>query len=292
MTINHLPKHVEAIIPDILGRGFNSLRLHFSRLGPSGPESHDALAIPARGNNPGPGMPGPHYTSAVPPSPSRTLRDNRILASLTLVTSLVAFVMIYLGKAGWLEGVSFVTGAVCVWLTVRENVWNFPIGLLNVATFVVVFWQARLFGDAGLQVVYFVLILVGWYLWLYGGTNRTALRIHRASTLELSLVGIAVVGTTLLLWEILYHHTGGVAFWDALTTAISLGCQWLLNRKRLESWLGWIVVDIIYIPLYCYKGLYLTAVLYSVFLVMACMGFLHWRRTFRAARLPPPEAAA
>jgi nicotinamide mononucleotide transporter len=211
--------------------------------------------------------------------------ESIVLASLTAATSVLAVVMIWLGLASWLEGVSFVTGAVCVWLTVKESVWNFPIGLLNVATFVVVFWQAQLYGDAGLQVVYFVLGIVGWYLWLYGGERRTALRVERTGQLELALVIVACTLSTYLLWELLYHHTAGVAVWDALTTSLSLGAQWLINRKKLESWIGWIIVDVIYIPLYAYKGLYLTAVLYAVFLAMAFMGYAHWRRTWQSRRV-------
>ncbi|MFT3784615.1 MAG: nicotinamide riboside transporter PnuC [Tepidisphaeraceae bacterium] len=202
--------------------------------------------------------------------------DSIILATLTVATSLLAGILCWQGVASWLEAVSFVTGAVCVWLTVKENVWNFPIGLLNVATFVFVFAKAHLFGDAGLQVVYFVLTLIGWYLWLYGGERHTGLRVVRASTLENALV-VGICGAlTVLLWQLLPKVGGSASFWDALTTAISLGAQWLLNRKRLENWIAWIVVDVIYVPLYLYKGLYLTAILYAVFLAMAVMGLRAW----------------
>jgi nicotinamide mononucleotide transporter len=211
-----------------------------------------------------------------------TRGEARVMPALVILTSLLAAAMVWLNLASAIEGISFVTGAICVWLTVKENVWNFPIGLLNVATFVVVFWRAELYGDAGLQVVYFVLGLIGWYLWLYGGERRTALKVERAGPVELAVVSLACIASAFALWWVLYHHTGGVAVWDAVTTALSLGAQWLLNRKKLESWIGWIVVDVIYVPLYLYKGLYLTAILYAVFLCMAVMGFMHWRRTYRA----------
>jgi nicotinamide mononucleotide transporter len=232
-------------------------------------------------------METPTLDYAVPTARSNA-SSQIVLAGLTLATSVMAVVMVLYGMASWLEAVSFVTGAVCVWLTVKESVWNFPVGLLNVSTFFFVFWNAGLFGDAGLQVVYFALGLIGWWMWLYGGANRTALRIHRTSALEMTLVITAVAATAYLLWEILYHHTAGVAVWDATTTAMSLGCQWLLNRKRLESWIGWMMVNVIYIPLYCYKGLYLTGILYAVFLAMAVLGFLHWRKTYLAARASEP----
>jgi nicotinamide mononucleotide transporter len=206
-----------------------------------------------------------------------------ILAGLTLATSVLAGVMAQRGLATWLEAASFVTGAVCVWLTVKENVWNFPIGLVNVATFCVVFYRSRLFADAGLQVVYFVLGMIGWYLWVYGGERKTELKITLASVAERWITMACAAAMTIVLWRVL-RLAGSAPFWDALTSSISLAAQWLLNKKRLENWIGWIVVDVIYVPLYLYKGLYLTAILYGVFLVMAVMGYFQWRATWRKER--------
>jgi nicotinamide mononucleotide transporter len=210
------------------------------------------------------------------------LRDTQVTAALTLAASIVAIAMAWLGLASWLEAASFITGAVCVWLTVKENIWNFPLGLANVATFCVVFYQARLFADAGLQVVYFVLGLVGWWMWLHGGEHRTELRVSRSTPRELAILAVCTVAATLLLWQALAALGGSARFWDALTTSISLASQWLLNRKRVESWWGWILVDAIYVPLYVAKELYLTALLYAVFLVMAVMGLRAWRRALPA----------
>jgi nicotinamide mononucleotide transporter len=208
--------------------------------------------------------------------------DTVILSALTLATTAVAIAMAWAGFASWLEAVSFITGAVCVWLTVRENVWNFPIGMLNVATFVFVFARVHLYGDAGLQVVYFVLGIIGWYLWLYGGERHTRLKVSRVGRGELLVVVVSAIALTLLLWSTLRYLGGSASPWDALTTALSLGSQWLLNRKHLEAWIGWIIVDVIYVPLYIYKSLYLTAILYMVFLLMAFMGLRAWQRTWRA----------
>lgn len=165
--------------------------------------------------------------------------ETTALLVLTVAVAAVAAAMVALGRASPLEAVSFVTGAACVWLTVRANVWNFPIGLVNTATFSVVFFDARLFGDAALQLVYFALGLMGWYLWLYGGERRTPLRVVHASSLEKWAVGVAIVLSTLVLWRTLRYLGGSASFWDAWTTAVSLGAQWLLNRKRLETWHLW-----------------------------------------------------
>jgi nicotinamide mononucleotide transporter len=208
------------------------------------------------------------------------------LILLTVSVTAIAVAMALLDIASWLEAMSFVTGAICVWLTVKENVWNFPVGLANVATFSVVFFQARLFADAALQIVYFILGLVGWWMWLYGGERHGKLRITRATAGELLTLVVAGALGTFALWQVLTSLGGSASFWDALTTSISLVSQWLLNRKRVESWFGWILVDAIYIPLYLSKQLYLTAALYAVFLVMATMGLRAWRGSMAAESTP------
>lgn len=184
-----------------------------------------------------------------------------------------------------LETLSFVTGLICVWLTVRQNIWNFLIGLVNVVTFCVVFFEARLYADAGLQIVYFILGIVGWYLWLYGGDDRKRLEVTRAGKRELVFVIATGVLLTVSLWRMLEYFGGAASPVDALTTSISLCAQWLLNRKLLETWIFWIVADIIYIPLYLYKELYLTAGLYAVFLGLAVLGFVKWRESWRATEI-------
>ncbi len=209
------------------------------------------------------------------------LNESNTTLLLIAAVSVLATAMALLRLASWLESASFITGALCVWLTVKQNIWNFPLGLINVATFCVVFFESRLFADAALQVVYFGLGIVGWHLWLHGGKNRSPLKVARASYWELSLICVVVAASTLGLWKVLGMVGGSASFWDALTTSISLASQWLLNRKRLESWIGWIIVDVIYVPLYIYKDLYLTAILYGLFLLMAVMGLRAWHAAWR-----------
>lgn len=207
-----------------------------------------------------------------------------VLPVLTVCVAGLALLMVALGRASPLEAVAFATGAVAVWLVVKENIWNFPIGIVNTAGYSVVFFQARLYGDASLNVLYCLLGIIGWYLWLHGGDQRTKLQVSRAATLELSLVAFAVVLGTLLLWKTLHFLGGSASFWDAATTSLSLGAQWLLNRKKLENWHLWIVADVIYIPLYLSRGLNLTAVLYAVFLAMAVIGLFRWREVWEERR--------
>src|SRR3954470_12891567 len=144
----------------------------------------------------------------------RPRRDALILAALTLATSVAAGVMLRLRQTTWLEAVSFVTGAVCVWMTVKESVWNFPVSMANVAAFLIVFTRAGLYADAGLQVVYFVLSAIGWDLWLHGGANRGELHVSRVPVREAAGIAMAGIAIASGLTAYLRHAGGAAPFWD------------------------------------------------------------------------------
>jgi nicotinamide mononucleotide transporter len=177
------------------------------------------------------------------------------------------------------EALGFVTGGASVYLTVRESVWNFPVGIANSVFFLVLFAGARLFADAGLQVVFIALGFQGWYLWLRGGENHAPLRVGRASLALLLAVAASVAAATAGLTLFLRTVQDSAPFLDALVTALSLGAQYLLNRKAVENWLLWMAADVVQIYLYFYKGLHLTAVLYLVFLCMCVAGLRNWLKT-------------
>ena len=205
------------------------------------------------------------------------------IAGLTL-GALVSVALIVLSAThraalGLTEVLGFVTGAWCVWLLVEENIWNWPIGIANNAFYVVVFWRARLFADMSLQVVYIILSIIGWYLWLHGGTGHGRLRVQRAHWREGLALGVAVVAMTVAGTAFLRTVRDSAPFLDALTTSISLAAQYMLTRKLIENWHLWIVVDVIYVGLYASRSLPLTAVLYAIFLTMCVVGLLEWRRS-------------
>ena len=188
------------------------------------------------------------------------------------------------------ELLGFITGAAGVWLTVLARISNFPVGIANSALFLVLFLTARLYADAGLQVVYIVLGFVGWWQWLRGGAeaDRHRLRVGRAGTPVLVVCVVFVVVATAGLTWLLRRADDVAPFWDALTTALSLAAQYLLNTKRIENWAFWIVVDLIYIPLYAVKRLDLPAIVYVLFLAMCVTGVLAWRRALRGTVVAEP----
>lgn len=207
-------------------------------------------------------------------------------------------VLFHLGNdaVSWAELLGFVTGAACVWLTVRSSIHNFWVGIANSSFFLVLFLTARLWADGGLQAMYIVLGFVGWWQWLHGGRHRTALVVGRAGSGTLAAcVGFVVVATCGLTLLLDAAHDAA-PFWDALTTAISLAAQYLLNAKKVETWLFWMAADIVYIPLYTARGLDLTALVYVLFLGLTVLGLRTWLAAYRnrqpATGVPAGTAAA
>lgn len=182
----------------------------------------------------------------------------------------------------WLEAFGFLTGVACVYLAARENVWNWPIAILNSAAFLVIFLRTGLYSDTLLQLVYLVLSAYGWYEWKFGGTNRTELAVTRASGRTWAYCVIAGLGSWLILSTITSRLPGtALPRLDAALTSTSFVAQWMMTRKILDNWLVWIVADIVYVPMFYYKGLCLTSGLYAIFLILAVMGWLHWRRALQ-----------
>lgn len=181
-----------------------------------------------------------------------------------------------------IEIVAALFGVVGVYLSVRQNVWNWPVGIVNVALYVVVFYQARLYADMGLQVIYIVLALYGWYQWLYGGPGRTTLPVTRAVPRQLLLAISAGALGAWVIGELLARYTdASLPYLDAALTSASLVAQWMATRKLLENWLLWIAADVVYIGMFIYKRLYPTAALYAVFTALAIWGYVQWKRTLR-----------
>ena len=188
--------------------------------------------------------------------------------------------LLELAIANRIEILAVVFGIVSVYLSTREHIWSWPTALVNVALYFVVFLEAKLYADMGLQVVYFALSLYGWYEWLYGGEHRTELHVSRVTRtlgVRLAVIGIAsavVIGTLLARFT-----DAALPYLDSATTSTSLVAQWMMTRKILENWAVWVAVDVVYIGMFIFKELYLTAGLYAVFLVLAVMGFRQWKRS-------------
>jgi nicotinamide mononucleotide transporter len=185
----------------------------------------------------------------------------------------------------WQELAGFVTGALCVWLLVRQNIWNWPTGITNNIFYIIIFYKSGLYADAGVQFVYIAVAIYGWWNWLHGGLQHGELKVSPASTGSLlGYVGIAA-GATGVLYVVLRQTPSTVPLADGLTSALFLTAQYMMSRKVVQNWWFWIVGDVLVIGLYIYKHLYLTSVLYMVFLAMSIAGLVEWQRAARRVRM-------
>jgi nicotinamide mononucleotide transporter len=178
-----------------------------------------------------------------------------------------------------LELLSFVLSVITVVLNIRQNHWAWLFAILSSGAYAIVFFGAKLYGDMMLQYVFITVSLWGWYQWRHGGDLHGELRVSRLSQRGILWCAAGWLGAFAALALFLKNYTDtDVPFIDGFLTAGSLIGQLLLSRKKLENWHVWIVVDVLYVGLYCFKGLILTAVLYAVFIVLAAIGLRTWKR--------------
>jgi nicotinamide mononucleotide transporter len=192
-----------------------------------------------------------------------------------------------------IEATAVVFGLLCVWLTIKQNIWCWPTGLIQVSLFIVIFYEAKLYSDLILHVIYIFMQIYGWYYWLHGGKKQSPLQVTTLTPLLLcSWVMVCVCGTFVWGWVMGTFTDASVPYPDAFTTITSLVAQWLMARKKIESWFFWISVDLVAIWIYFYKQLFLTTGLYSIFLVLATIGFFAWQNDKNSLQnLPTKEAA-
>lgn len=188
------------------------------------------------------------------------------------------------------EAAAAAFGIAAVYLGARQNVWSWPLGIVNVGLYILVFRDAKLYADMGLQVVYVVLAAYGWWHWLHGGADHGRLPVSRIRPNEAILLAIAfLIGTTALSTLLARATDASLPLADSALTAASLVAQYMMTRKYVESWLVWIVADVAYVAMFMYKALWLTAGLYLVFCVLAVVGWRQWRTSLREQSAP--EAA-
>lgn len=182
-----------------------------------------------------------------------------------------------------IEIVAVVFGLFAVWFTVRQNIWCWPMGLVQVSLYVIVFYQVKLYSDLILHVIYIGVQLFGWYHWLHGGRDHGKLKVSYLTPLHLGGWLLLVAAGTVLWGKLMGSLTdAAVPYGDAFTTAASLVAMWLQVEKKVESWAFWIAVDVVAVGIYSYKGLYPTTGLYLVFLILSIVGWRQWRASYRA----------
>lgn len=186
----------------------------------------------------------------------------------------------------WFEAIAVLLGVASVWYARRENILVYPTGIVSVLIYVFICFNARLYADAGINLFYFGMSVYGWYNWTRGGANSTELLITKNNKVQ---QWTSVLYTFAAYWAILgliwlfnrddtVYMQSYVPWVDSFTTAVFLIGMLLMAKKKVENWVYWIIGDIVSIPLYFMKGLVFTSFQYTVFLVIAILGYIEWNR--------------
>ena len=181
-----------------------------------------------------------------------------------------------------LEIIAVFFGFLSVWFSKNNNILVFPTGMINTSIFVYLLLKWSLLGDMIINAYYFVMSIYGWYFWLKG-TNNTVSPISKVSDKDIRIVVLLFISSSVFVslvytffdkWETI------VSYIDILTTAIFFAAMWLMAKRKVESWIFWIVGNITSIPLYLHKGLAFTSIQYFIFTVIAIAGYIKWKELY------------
>jgi nicotinamide mononucleotide transporter len=193
---------------------------------------------------------------------------------------------VWSSPASWAEVIGALLGVAMVVCNIRQIHWGWPLAFASSALYFLVFWGSKLYGDSVLQIFFAAMALWGWGQWLRAvlpdGQALHVQALTRLGTIKLVAV-CAIFWWATGLFLIKFTNTD-VPWWDAFPTALSVVATLLLGRKYIENWPMWIVVNIVGMALFAYKGLWLTVGLYGVFAVMAVVGWRAWRAQMNAAQ--------
>ena len=177
------------------------------------------------------------------------------------------------------EALAVLFGIAYLLLAMREHIWCWYAAFLGTAISIYVFWDASLLMESALNVYYVIMAVYGWYQWRHGGKASSELAISRWPLHHHGLAIAAVLVVAGCSGYLLSTNTGAAwPYLDSFTTWGAVLTTFMVARKILENWLYWLVIDSVSIVLYIDRGLYLYALLFVAYLVIAVFGFLAWRR--------------
>ena len=178
----------------------------------------------------------------------------------------------------FLETTATIFGVLSVWYARNNKVYVFPTGIVSVLIFAYITYENRIYAETGINIYYFMMSIYGWILW--GSKNKNIQKkIAYSSSREIIFSVIISLAFFSSIYLALSQTDSDIMILDSLTTSLSLTAMLLLARRKIENWIYWIVVDIIYIPLFFYKGLYIASLQYLIFLLLAISGYLKWKKS-------------
>lgn len=189
------------------------------------------------------------------------------------------------GVTSQLEIVSVAFGLAYVIFAARENIWCWPCAFIGTGTAIFLFWDASLLMESGLNIYYLAMAVFGWWQWQYGGRKDN----DKAQVLSISSWGInqhllclaVIAALTAVSGYLLSQNTSAaLPYVDSFTTWSAVITTWMVARKILQNWLYWVVIDAVSVWLYYERGLYLYALLFVAYTVIAVFGYLQWRKNY------------
>ena len=178
-----------------------------------------------------------------------------------------------------LEAIAVFFGILSVWFAKKENILVYPSGIISVVIYIYICFFAKLYADMGINFVFFVMSVYGWFMWSRKDEEKHILAISSCKRKDHLISAFMLVFFFITLSYFLSNYTdSNVPVIDSLTSSIFIVAMWLMARKKIENWIYWIIGNVISIPLYFYKDLALTSVQFTVFLVLAILGYLEWRQ--------------
>ena len=185
----------------------------------------------------------------------------------------------------WVEITGSVLGLVGVWLEAKQNIWCWPVGLLNVIISMWVFFFSKLYADVILQVFYLVITIYGWYFWVFGGQKKYEVPIRKLFRKEFIVMLILGFGLTGVLGYFLRNYTDAAfPYWDSLVTVWGVIATYAMAKKIMEHWLMWIVINLNCTAIYFFKHLFAFSPLYFIFTLLSVYGYLKWKKDYTKQR--------
>lgn len=196
----------------------------------------------------------------------------------------------------FLEATATFFGIWCVYLTIKKNILNYPVGIISTALYVYILFNFGLLGDCMINVYYTIMSIYGWFLWSKSSEDHVHVEVSWAEKKQWFFAAILFILSLGLVTLVYYYkpaienhfstenvklgfeHLDWANWLDVFTTSIFLVGMWFMAKRKIENWIFWIIGDIICIPMMVYKGLGITSVQYLVFTVMAFVGWFEWKR--------------
>lgn len=182
-------------------------------------------------------------------------------------------------SGNYIELIGTILSLLYLYFSIKQKTILWFFGMISSGIYVWIYYKAKIYADMGLYVYYVGVSIYGWYIWTGGVRPDKKRKMSRVKYSQLPLLFGSVVLIYVILAYILINYTDSpVPYLDAFTTSGSIVATWMLARKMLEHWLFWIVIDLVSIVLYIYRGLYTTVVLFIIYTIMSVIGYIQWRK--------------